>query len=262
MKHESNFTPDQIRKVNQVVLGLMKNRRIFLADEHNLNLNTFSECVNFDKTLRDLYKNQQALTKQLIEKEEETLGVTPPILKDGQSIVTCSLYTGGLEISGVYPIQQFLGFMPKSYDELYTNMFTIHHGEIDDIPPRQLPKKKEEVKTLTDYVWAQLQAMKNKVDGIVLVMQTRFYLDNNKEFEILKGKIGSLMPHPEGLAYLFYLHELKNRIVKHNFVLFNCERSHHSRVTHWSGSACSELPDLDFYSSGGYDCKVKLACFI
>lgn len=208
--------------------------------------------------MRDLYKNQQSVTKQLLEKEEEALGVIPPVLKDGQSIVTCSLYTGGVEICGVYPIQQFLGYMPKSYDELYANMFMVHHGEIDDIPPRKLPKMKEEVKLLTDHLWTELQAIAIKEDGIVLVMKTKFYLDTDKEHEVLKGKIGSLMPYPEALAYLFHLHECVNRIVEHNYVIFNCERSRHSRVTHWR----EDLPVLDFYSSGGYDCKVMLACLI
>ncbi len=254
-----NLTPTQIKRINQIILDLMKNRRFFLADEHGLHQNHFSECIDFYRKLRELYKSRQAQTRQQIEEEERLLGVVPPILKDGQSTVTCSLYTGGLEICEAYTIQQFLVFLPRSYDELYAEMFLKHHGEIGDIAPKKLPEKEGDTRKLADRLWAELQAIKNKEDGVVVILETKFNPTYESGFDILKSRVDDLISSPEGLAYLFYKHECVKRLIKHHFVLFGTDRANHPNVAHWSGD---NSPKLTFEHARGYECRTKFVCLI
>lgn len=258
MNPVTNFTRDQACQADQAILRLMKKRRFFLANEHGLAPGDFYECIDFYQDLKRLYKDQADLAKLTIENKEKLLGVSSPVLKDGQSIVTCSLYTGGLEICDVYLLQPFLSFLPKSYDELYAEMFTMHHGEIDDIPPRQLSEKKKEVKILTDRLWAELQVIASKQDGIVLMMGTKFDPTYQYGFSVLKSKVDGLVSSPEGLAYLFYKHECINRLVESDYILFNGDRDNHTRIAHWS----DEAPKITFENSGGYDCKTKFVCLL
>lgn len=252
-----NFTHNQAARANQIILDLMKQRRFFLAREHNLSPDTFSQCISFDKTLRNLYKRIQAETRQKIEKEEKALGVTPPVLGDNQNIVTCSMYTGGLEICGMYPLQQFLAFLPNSYDELYTEIFTEYHGEEGDIPPKLLDDAKKKTKALTDRFWTELQTLVGIKNSFVLLMETRFTPGYEGGFDVFKNKVEGLVSSPEGLAYLFYKHEQVERLVKNHFVLFDTDKEKHSRVTHWSDEV---HPNLTTENRGGYDCTVKFVC--
>lgn len=256
MNAQSGFTFAQASGANQVILDLMKKHRFFLSKEHSLDSSIFSDPINLDKTLREVYKSQAATATKLIKKGEGALCITPPVLKDGQSITTCSLYTGGLEICDAYPIQSFLDFVPETPMDFYGEIFKMCHGEVSDIKPRELGDKIDSATYITRRLWEELQEIENKKDGIVVVMETKFEADKYG-FDLLGEKVEDLIFSAYGLAYLFYKKESINRTIKHSYVLFDTNETNHLRVTH---SDNGEGPVLTFGNSGVYGCKVKFVC--
>lgn len=257
MNSQVSFTHEQAKRASQIIIDLMKQRRFFLAKENTLDSKIFSECINFDKFLRDFYTLQANLAGGKIREKEKELGIIPPVLKEGQKIAKISFYKGGMEIVGVYPIKKFTEFIPESYDVLYSEIFKMCHGDVEDIPPRQLSGKKNYVKILTHHLWGELQEIKRAENGIVFIMGTQFDPDCEENFKTLKQKVGDLISCPEGLAYLFFKNECVDRLMMHDYVLFDTDIQNHTRVSHWNDE---KGPYLSFGKSGGYDCKIKFVC--
>lgn len=259
MNTSIGFTTQQAERASQIILDLMKQRRFFLASEHALDLNIFSECINFDKSLRDFYTLQANLAEEKIVEKEKELGVAPPALKEGQKIAKMSFYKGGLEIVGVYPLGKFSQFIPDNYDVLYSEIFQLCHGDKEDITPRQLPETEAVNKILTDRLWEDLQEIKQAEDSVVMVMETQFHPDKPWGLNTLKEKAGDLVSLPYGLAYLFHKNEFVDRVLKHDYALFDLDVENHPRIAHWNDG---KDPSLSFRRFVGYDCKVKFVCLM
>lgn len=252
-----SFTSEQANRASEIILNLMKQRRFFLANEHTLDPNLFSECIGFDQSLRNFYKFQTALAEGYILQREEELGIIPPTLKEGQKIAKLSFYKGGLEIIGVYPVGKFTQFIPDGYDVLYSEIFQLCHGDKEDIPPRQLHGMETSTKYLTHRLWEELQEIKYAENSIVMVTETQFQPDKPWGFSTLKEKVGDLVSSPYGLTYLFHKNEFVDRVLKHDYALFDLDVENHPRVAHWNDG---KDPVLTFGRSGGYDCRVKFVC--
>lgn len=229
-----------------------------MARDHTLDPVTFSPCIDLCRQLKEIHTQQQAASTEAIKAREEALGVAPPVLKDDQSVVTCSMYSGGLVISGVYPVDMFLDFVPKSQDEVFTKIFAMQCGSVEDIPPKQLPSMEAEARSLAKKIWKEIQSICDKKDGIILIMETKFDPTYEYGYSLLRQKVGNLVSSPDGLAYLFYKHECKKRLVKHKYILFNTDRESRTVMEHWS----DEKPSVSFRNKGGYDCRVKFTCLV
>lgn len=256
MSKQVTLTREQVKHAIQIMLDLIKKHRIFVAKESPLDLNYFEECIALCMKLRNAYKDQQEAATHALSKIEKALGITPPVLKDGVNIVKCSLYTGGLEICDVYPIERFLAFMPKSYENLYAEMLEKYQADVGGASGANAAAMRQQTEQLCEELWGELQAMVRRKNSIVLMMETKFQPSDLSEFDILKSKAGDLVSSQKALAYLFFKHSEVERLVEHRFVLFGTHRNNHPLVCHWS----NEPPELSLKAYGGYDSKVKFAC--
>lgn len=253
----NSFTPEQAKRANQVVLDLMKNHRFFLAKDHTLDPVIFSESIKLHGQLRDSYKKYQALTTQYLKDVELALGFIPPVLKDGQTTVRCSVYSGSLEIRGIYPVQKFLDFMPEHYWALYHEIFRLIYPQINNSDTSKESYRNEENGILTGKLWSELCEIKHKENGLVVVMDTKFKITYKDGFDTLENKIRRMTLLPKGLAYLFFKNECSNPLIKNSHVLFEARKNDHVLLTHLEGQ-CAKLS----FAQGGYDKLGKFVCLM
>lgn len=246
----------QIRKAGEVILDLMRRKRFFLSDPHQLDRVDFSDCLDLDRAVRTIYKQEQDKATREIEIAESSLGITPPSLKEGQIVVRCSFYTGGLEIQAVHPLEKYLRHAPKNRFALYTEIFAALFGPENEIAPKYMSEKREKATSLSGRIWREIEGLRTLANGIVLIQKTRFNPDSQMALRATRETTSDLLHNPTGLAYLFYKEELVEPLMKNGFALFDFGQDGHSRVVHFP----REGVHLQFGNTGGYDCTVKFVC--
>lgn len=249
------FSPEQEKMAVATVMDLMKSRRFFLSKEHTLDPEIFSEPITFFSDLHKLYASKAYETSVKLLRVEGDLGIRPVSKELQETMVVCNLHDGGLEICDVYPIQMFSIFIPETYQELFDDLFFINYGEKDSISPRNMSRLKEQAKSFSDIIWQEFQGIKEKKDGLVVIMKTKFSPDYHNGFHTFKNKVRDFIFCPEALAYLFYKQECCNRLIEHNYVLFSGDQNCHQVINHWKGDS----PSISFNHNGGYDSRVKFA---
>ncbi len=249
------FTKIEAFNLRKILLNMMKNNRIFLAHKHNILDKKLSEIPRFQKTIEGLYKNTQAEATRRIREGERKLKIKAPNLKDDQTVVKCSRYSGGLEIVGAYPLNNFLAFMPANAYELEEDIFSILHPKgKDSIAPIDLEEVNKEVREIFELIMLDLLTLKQKRDASVVITKTLFSPSQGVGMDSLKDITKDFVNNPNGLAYLFYKHEQTKKIVDHNFILFSA---------YFPRAVCSSWSDkstsIHFDKRGGYGDKVLFA---
>lgn len=267
-----NFTEIQASHALGVVLRLMKKHRFFLwARQTPYSANTspdpdtlldpqvFGPARELDDQIRGTYLEARTKAEAIIIKSEHELGVALPDLSGNKQLVQCNRYTGGLDICRVYPLTQFLRYAPESLEVLTEQCFQqlLRDEAEDDLAPKVVRELRDEAHKLASTIWLQLEAMgRRKPDNklCVVMMQTRFSCesgDSNRDF--MHGRVLDMQEFPEAMGYLFYMHSLEDRLVRHNHVVFSTSRDSHVNVTHWS---TEKQPRIHYKDNGGYSCTV------
>lgn len=259
----TSFTSEQATRANNVVLRMMRARRIFTAKDCALDPKIFAECLSLMASLRGEYKVQEFRATQQLAKIEENLGFAPPVIKENQSIVRCPIFSSGMEICDVFPIQKFLPFIPESFEILLEEMLTLWKNTPGSLSHKNqtgisLGNYKLGIKTFTEDLWSELETIKKSGDKLVLVMRTKFQPTFEEGFEILDEKVGNMVFEPTGLAYLFFKNECAGQSVKYDHILFSTDRTRHTCLQHWPDGQ----PKLFFENYGGYVFQTKFACFV
>lgn len=259
----NSFTPVQATRANRSVLDLARNRRILPAKDCALDPTIFAECLSLVASLRGGYEAMRnSATAQLAE-IEKNLGFTPPsVIKKGYSIVTCSIYTSGMEIFWAQPKSRFLDFIPKEKTILYRELFEKLYGGEESVPPKDLHKASTEVARVTNLLQEELLKIKQDRRDLVLLMRMKFNPSNNEGLESLKRAVGDLIYCPMGLAYLFYKNECIEPLVKGQHVLFDMNNKDHPQLTNWSGEdpKYSLVSMADLYDPVNY--KIMFAVLV
>lgn len=253
-----SFNDAQALKASNVVLNLMKTRRIFPSSESTLDPATFRECLALNKEIRDCYKATKLFAEHRILSSEKEFGIVPQKLKDGQEMVLCPFYSSGIEIVGAYPIGKFLPFMPKNRDSLYDEIFVILHRGVEFVAPVDFHDAQTSARDLTDLIWEELIAINREAQkGVILVMETKFRANFEEGFAILREKVAGLSLLPNGLAYLMYKNEKEERLIK-NHMLFDANILCHTVICH---DALGN-PKIRFKQDGGYSNTVTFVCLV
>lgn len=242
-------------KVHNLVMHLMRERRMFLAENHNLDRDIFAEAIQLDKQIRDIYETQQAATTQAIQLQEAALGIAPPVLEKNQVVVKCSRFTGGLDILSVRSVAPLLAFIPQRREKLFEELFGLLHGPRDEIKPKELPKREAYASELTVRMWNQLRVIPNT--SSILILKTRFYATREEGLPAIRKRLGDLMILPLGLAYLLYKNELVEPILEHE-TLITLGGNDHTQITHWR----KKEPYFLLERTAGYDYQVMAAFLI
>ena len=229
----STFTSSQAKKASAFALQLMRERRFFLHEKHGLDPNVFAECIELDVDLRESYKRIELEAVEALRLEEARLGLTPPTLERGQSMVRCSLYGGGLDICRIDPLQELLAYAPDSFEELEAELLIIYHGGVENITPGGLPWVKAKNKERSERIWKDICELRERIDGLAVLLLTRFDVTGRLECEALAQKVEGFANAEHGLAHLFYKRERERRIIPDSNVIFWCaEQSSDARLEH------------------------------
>lgn len=246
------FTEPQAKHALEVVLNLMKNRRFSLrprngynkwegASAYSFDPDVFGEALKLDTQINDAYAEAKRDALKTIQEAEKKLGLVPPDLSGNKQIVQCSFFTGGFTICRVYPITAFTQYAPNSYEELFEQCFQNLMGDKteDDTSPKTIREYRENSSALAEIIWTQLEAVEARDPEnkrCVVLMQTRFLCErshDNQDF--MYNKVCGMQEFPYAMGYLFHTYSMHNRIVRHDFVVFNTSHKSHVRIQHWEG---------------------------
>ena len=251
----SMFTPSQAKKASAFALHLMRERRFFLHEKHCLDPNVFAECIELDAVIGKNYKRVESEAVEALLLEEARLGLRPPVLGKGQSMVRCSLYGGGLDICRIDPLQELLAFAPESLDALEAELFASYHGAVEDIAPKHLPEIQAKNRELSEWIWKDICALRERVDGLVVLLHTKFSPEWPTVQTELAQKVGSFVNAEHGLAYLFYKRECGEVMtILHDYALFSCAKEH-LVMCRWT----NKPPERPYLDKTGYTCRVYFA---
>lgn len=262
------FTEIQAAHALEVVLRLMKERRYFLCQHdpkasdqspyYDLDPKVFGPAIELNQKIRNAYATARVRAEEAIVKAELELGFTKPDLSGNKRLVVCNRYTGGLDISRVYPLTAFLQYAPKSIEALTKQCYRqiLQDMAEDDVSPKELHQLRDYASKTSEKIWTQLQEMEIRdLDNplCVVVMETRFDCagsDENQDF--MQGRVRAMQEFPHAMGYLFYQYSLHTRIVQHNHVVFSTSRDSHVNVQHWN----DEKPIIYYNHKEGYVCSV------
>ncbi len=253
------FTKLEALDLRKFMIGLIKNNRIFLAYKHNITDKKLFEVVRLQKSINDIYKNTQAEATVKIRKLEKFIKLKSPNLKEGQTVVKCSNYSEGLEITAAYPLTTFLAFAPASDDDLWQDIFHIlYPGGTDSIAPNYLDVAKEKTSKIYELILLELRMLKQKRDASVIIVKTLFSPGHGIGMKNLKDITEDFVNSPNALAYLFYKKEISNRTVANNFILFDVDDASRIQIDNLLGYIKPRISFKDDRDSG-FDCPVLFA---
>lgn len=254
----TTFTEAQSQKAVEVVLELMREKRFYLypnkdsLQPHILDREVFGAAYELQDKIEEIYLRAKISATAIITSEERKLGITPPKIKNHQSIVTCSNYSGGMEICEIYLLADFLAYKPKSFEELEAELFEMREGKIEDIVPSQLQEKKERNCKLAIKIWNDIQQLNNENnmgEKFLVLLKSKFHpSDGYSSDDFFEGCLQDMLKYPHGMGHLFYKYMQEHFVVRHNFIVFNSNRSGHVVVEKWS----SGVLGIRFGSTGGY----------
>lgn len=268
---KSMFTSAQAEHALEVVLRLMKERRFFLShhdprsDEdgpvQKLNSQVFGPALELDRQIRDAYLIERRAAEASLLRAEFALGVARPDLSGNKQIVQCNRYTGGLDICQAYPLRAFAPHVPKSTRALARQCLgqLLEGKSKDDIAPKEMREYEQCAEALSEKIWTQFDEMDVQDPAnpsCLILLESRFDCggcDSNNDF--MQGRTRDMQKFPHALGYLFYMHSLQDRIVRHSHVVFSTSRVTHVNVQHWSG----EKPSICYDKDAGYTCPVIFA---
>lgn len=253
------FTKSEALDLRKFMIGLIKNYRIFLAHKHNIIDRKLFEVVRLQKSINNIYKNTQAEATRKIRKLEKLIKLKSPKLKDGQTVVKCSNYSGGLEITAAYPLTTFLTFAPATDDDLWQDIFNILYPDgIDGIPPNYLEVAKEKTNKIYELILIELRILKQKRNASVIIAKTLFSPSHGIGMNNLRQITKDFINNANALAYLFYKKEISDRTVANNFILFEMGDASRIQIANLQGYIKPRISFKDDRDSG-FDCPVLFA---
>ncbi|MSU74617.1 hypothetical protein EXS57_02460 [Candidatus Kaiserbacteria bacterium] len=264
--HTHPFSDSQAAHALAAVLSLIKDRRFFLYQQesgssgydlgHGLQAEVFGQALKLNADIRATYAEATRQAKETIEQGEEQLGIKPAILCQGQRLVQCNRFSGGLEICRVYPLTAFLEFVPTSLEEMRKQEVRRLMGDKtqDDYSGKEMQKIEATAAATAAAFWQQFAALKAKSkDACVVLLKTRFRPSGGYgDGDFMEGKTADVELFPHAMGYLFYEYSRRTRIVRHAYAVFSTSRHGHVRVEHRS----DKEPEIDFNVELGYSCTV------
>jgi hypothetical protein len=267
------FTETQAEHALNVVLELMRTKRFFLQkrprtqypdEDFTLDPRVFREAILLDRKIIDLYAETKAAAVAKITAQERALGVKPAQLSESQELVDCNRYTGGFDICRIYPLSEFMPFVPESLDALVNEQCqTLLRGRSsDDITPRTLRELNEQGRSIALRIWNELHRldiwdMDN--DRCVVMLGSRSACHtHDTQGDFAQSRVSDIQDTPYATGYLFWKYSRETRIVPHDFVVFGTKRDSHVRIEHWAREEAS----IDYSRNTCYDCPVKFATIL
>lgn len=262
---KATFSPEQANHAAQVVLQLMKRRRIFLCTDafcrllnnpnHWLNHDIFSEALILNGDIHSHYMAVRQRGEEDILSFEKKHEITAPKTREGEQIVQCNLITGGLNICIVLPITDFTRYAPSSLALLKKEMYEhFCNGKTeDDLSPKKVRKFLSKAEELASTIWGQLETMKAQdPDSVhcVVVMATQFLphnYDENNDF--MEGRLTDMQNFLEAMGYLFHAFLLHNSSLFYpKWIVFNAPRESHVSLRCKRG----KRPVITYGAKGGF----------
>lgn len=252
------FTSEQAVIAQKKIKNLMLNRRFFLHD-HLENGSYPRPCAVFDlldsidRRYQESLKTAREFAEVYIQKKEKDLGFAPPDLNEGQRVVKCSRYTGGLDICTAWPLAKFEKYMPDDLTALLDEVVRM----IDSGAPSMTRFNNFAVKA-----WHQMEEMFSSGEQLtVVILKTRFFPDNDhgNKNDLMGGRVTDLQKYSHALGYLLYRASCECHLLSYvsdPWILCSTDSRSHVAVVHHSHS---ERPRIWFDASHTYPYKVHFA---
>ena len=261
------FTPEQAKHAQEVANMLFKQRRFFFPAGMKslpfLDTEIFGYLYHLNDEHEHLYRSAAEHARLRLLRREAMNGIAPATLKEGQSIVECKRYTGGLEIVGIVPLAVILPDMFKSEHILLDELFEEH---LPSEARTNMSEKQvwEEFDRFTEYMrhvlreYSTASKLENFKDKMLVVLETRFLPASLDSDDFMHGKLAGLITYPYLTSYLYYKQALAgNRFSQRVFTTFTTLRSGHISL-----EITPKQPVLTPNKLHGYDCKVAFATIL
>jgi hypothetical protein len=264
------FTPDQAAYAQEVAIDLFKTRRFFLPVNRQspmkyLPEDIFSELYKLDKMFEDQYHFSAKKLGGVLLNLEAEYGLKLPQLKDGQNVVECKRYSGGLEIIAIVPLQALMAAFPVPHAGKAQELLKLRipAEKIDQITPRDLREIEDKLVTYSIDVDRDLRRLISEFgyttnDKVVVVLGTRFNPCSYNE-DFMEGKLDGLVTYPNLLSYLLFKAALAGVFLsKSYFTIFNSSRKGHVELV------VDSKGEVKLYTNAtqGYDCTVSFATIL
>lgn len=259
------FSQTEAEHAYSKIGGLLREKRFFIDREsqknnpdfsYNFDLRHFGDLVKLQKQWEELYENSRKTIEKQVQEQELSLGFTPPVFSDKQSIFSYNTYSGGFKIMSVFPLSYFLN--PLELGQMRENLLQQEMGyrSLDDFSPNQIKSIKERVETRKDFITSQLNYLREQPDYnnlcvVLLKSEFSFDLHNAKKQKVLDY----MEKYPELLGYLFYQKSKRFRLVPRDYVLFEAYKGTHVQMDHRS----EKTPVIKYDENSGYSCYVHVA---
>lgn len=221
------------------VAGTLFSKRHFLPKGVNedfplpgLSVEVFYDLYKNNKRLVDFYKDSKRnFTNLLLEREQE-LCLTLPTEAERQKIVDCNLFSSGLSIVAIVPLQALLLKLPHNESELADVLLDFHCPAVkrDDMTPNQVREKRNEFKTYADLVFKDLVAIKRErgyENKVVVVLETRF-APSGPHDDLMLGKVDDYITYPHLASYVLFKAAVADvRLTRTTHTIFTSKRLGH-----------------------------------
>lgn len=252
------FTDAQRKYAIEALLKLMKQRRFFLRERTAKRGYTipglFDSLRQVDAKLRQAYEQARIVAEGYIQHAESELGYAVPDLSDGQAVVHCNRYGGGLELCTAWPLARFVKHVPATFEEVQEVVAT----RIDTGSPSCT-----RFGSIAQNVWEELQRLDVQTSDqrVVALLKTRYHADCRfgNEQDLLNGKVLDFQQYPHALGYLLYQATYESHLldkVRDFWILCSTSRESHVALSH---PACDPKPRIMFDASGPYPYKIHFA---
>lgn len=164
-----------------------------------------------------------------------------------------------LALFDAIPISDLFRHIPESFQDLESRLFSIYHGEVEDITPRELPSKQKANAEMASAIYEELQAIQQLDENSpVVIIRAHFRPTSGPDFRYLEEFMKPLALHTLGLSYLIC--ELApTRSNLNSWILFGDknEKGHLRMYYEKSNGFCKH--SLPHRAHGGYECLVMFA---